>query len=249
MNVSLSQAAAAMNANSRWQEVISENLASSSIPGFKKQEISLAAAQAGLMPNNVSATGAPQFFTIPKPSTSTNFLPGELRFTGNKNDVAIEGKGFFNVQLPNGATAHTRDGEFQVSSTGQLVTKQGYAVLGEGGPIQLDLNNPAPISISATGEVSQGADLKGKLKVTEFDRPELLTQISGGYFTATNPDLKSQPGTSTLKQGYLEGSNISVVGEMANMMTSMRAFEANQRLIQMQDDRLGKTISELGNPN
>jgi flagellar basal body rod protein FlgG len=246
MNVSLYQAAAALNANSRWQDVISSNLASSSVPGFKKQELSVAAIKAGLMPANSS--GLPQFFTVPVANTTTSFVPGELRPTGSNNDLAIEGKGFFSVKLPNGSTVYTRDGEFQTTSKGQLVTKDGYTVVGQTGPIYLDLTNSAPMSISATGEVSQGADLRGTLKIAEFNKPELLTQISGGYFTANNPGLKPKPLASTIRQGYLEGSNTSVVGEMANMMTAMRSFEANQHVIQIQDDRLGKTITDLGNP-
>ncbi len=238
-----------MNANSRWQDVISGNLASSSIPGFKKQELSLAAVRAGLMPSSgLNSANLPQFFTIPKATSSTSFISGDLQPTGNKNDVAIEGKGFFSVQLPNGSNVLTRDGEFQITAKGQLVTKEGYTVMGETGPINLDLTNPAPMSISPIGEVNQGDDLRGKLKITEFAKPELLTQISGAYFAANNPNLKSQPSTSTVRQGYLEGSNTSVVGEMANMMTAMRSFEANQHVIQIQDDRLGKTITDLGNP-
>ncbi len=248
MNVSLFQAASALNANSRWQEVIAENLAASSVPGYRKQELSVAAAQAGLMPAGASVGNAPLSFTIPKAITATSFQPGELKFTGNKNDAAIEGKGFFEVRLPNGSTALTRDGEFQVSAQGQLVTKEGYTVLGDSGPIQLDLNNPAPISISADGDVSQGADAKGKLKLIEFDNPRLLTQINGAYFVADNPSLQAHASTSTLRQGYLEGSNVSVVGEMANLMAAMRTFEANQHVVQIQDDRMSKAISDLGNP-
>lgn len=248
MNVSLSQAAAAMNTNSRWQDVIAQNLASSSIPGFKKSELSIAAVQAGLMPSNgLNSSGSAQFFSTPQSTVTTNFRNGEMRFTGNKTDLAIEGEGFFAVRLPDGSTAHTRDGEFQMNAQSQMVTKEGYAVLGSAGPIQLDRNNPAPVSISATGEISQGADIKGKLKLTEFPKPETLTQISNGYFMS-DPSEIGQDSTATLRQGYLEASNTSVVGEMANLMTAMRTFEANQRLIQMQDERMGKTISELGNP-
>jgi flagellar basal-body rod protein FlgG len=249
MNVSLYQAAAALDANSRWQDVIAGNLSSSSIPGFKKQELSVAAVRAGLMPTNgLNSSNLPQTFTVPKVNTSTSFLPGDLQATGNKNDVAIEGKGFFSVDLPNGATVYTRDGEFQVNSKGQLVTKDGYNVVGDTGSITLDVANPAPMSISASGIVSQGAEQRGKLKVTDFDKPQLLTQISGAYFTANDPKLVSSTSTSTVRQGYLESSNTSVVGEMANMMTAMRSFEANQHIIQIQDDRMGKTITELGNP-
>jgi flagellar basal body rod protein FlgG len=250
MNVSLYQAAAAMNANSRWQDVIADNLASSSVPGFRKQEISIAAVQAGLMPaSGLDATGAPHFFTIPKATTTTSFQAGELKFTGDRGDVALEGPGFFEVRLPDGNLAQTRDGEFHVNAQGQLVTKTGYTVMGDSGPIQLDPNNKTPVTISSTGEISQGADLKGKLKITNFDKPALLTQISGGYFLANNPGLRGTPATATVRQGYLESANTSEVREMSNMITAMRTFEANQRIVQIQDERMGKVISDLGNPS
>ena len=249
MNVSLYQAAAALNANSRWQELISENLASSGVPGYRLQELSVAATQAGLMPTSTANSKAPEFFVLPKPATSTSFQTGEMQYTGDSHNIAIDGKGFLQVQLPNGQTGLTRDGELQVNAQGQFVTKEGYPVIGDGGPIQLDSHNTGPISIAATGEVSQGSDYKGKLKVVDFNRPELLTQISGSYFVAKDKALQSQPTTATLRQGYLEGSNTSTVREMADMMTAMRGFEANQHIIQIQDDRLGKTIADLGNPN
>jgi flagellar basal-body rod protein FlgF len=246
MNVSLYQAAAALNANSRWQEVIAENLASSSVPGFRKQELSFAAVQAGLMPTTqLTSSNSPQSFTIPKATTSTSFLPGDMQYTGDNNNVGIEGKGFFQVKLPNGAKALTRDGEFQVNSKGQLVTKEGYTVLSSGAPVQLDTSNKGPLSISANGDVSQGSDVQGSLNLVDVNKPELLTQISGAYFLANNSAIKTQPATGSLRQGYLEGANTTSVGEMANMMTAMRTFEANQHVIQIQDDRMGKAISEL----
>src|SRR5678810_458413 len=146
MNVSLYQAAAALKANTLWQETIADNLAASSIPGYKKQELSFAAVQAGLTGRSHAAQ--------PRATPVSNFQAGELKFTGVKTDLALEGRGFLVVQLPDGANAYTRDGELHTSSSGELVTKQGFPVLGDSGPIQLDLNNPAPISISATGEVS-----------------------------------------------------------------------------------------------
>ncbi len=247
MNVSLYQAAAALSANSRWQEVIAENLASSSVPGYRKQGLSQAAVQAGLMPaTELTTPNSPQYFSIPKATTNTSFQNGDMQYTGNNNDVGIEGKSFFQVQLPNGTKALTRDGEFQVTAKGKLVTKEGYTVMGEAGPIQLDPNNHDPLAISEGANLSQGADPKGKLKLTDIDHPELLTQVSGAYFLANNPKLHQLAGTGSLRQGYLETSNTSVVGEMANMMTAMRSFEANQHVIQIQDDRLGKVIADLG---
>jgi flagellar basal-body rod protein FlgG len=242
MNVSLYQAAAALKANTLWQETIADNLAASSIPGYKKQELSFAAVQAGLMPSRSNATQ-------PHATPVTNFQAGELKFTGVKTDVALEGRGFLVVQLPDGVNAYTRDGELHTSSSGELVTKQGFPVLGDGGPIQLDLNNPAPVSISSTGEVSQGSDVKGTLKTVEFDDPKQLTAISRGYFVANASSLRPTPSpNTTFHQGYLEGSNVSPTLEMAHLITAMRTYEANQRVIQAQDERMGRAISELGNP-
>jgi flagellar basal-body rod protein FlgG len=245
MNVSLYQAASALTAASRWQEVISENLACAAIPGYKKQELSFATVGAGLLQAQNGTRAA-----LPKAETTTSFQTGEIRQTGVNSDVAIDGPGFFEVQLANGATAYTRDGEFQVNAQGQLLTKQGYAVLGQNGPIQLDRNNRAPLSIAATGEISQGTEVKGRLKVVSIDRPNLLTQISGGCFLAENPAVQvtsiSQP---SLRQGYLEAANTSSMVEMANLIRSMRSFEANQRIIQMQDERMGQAISDLGSPS
>lgn len=242
MNVSLYQAASAMTANARWQEVVSENLAAASIPGYKKQELSFSAVEAG-------ATGGATSPNLLRAQAVTNFQQGEVRQTGVSTDVAIDGKGFFEIQLPNGANAYTRDGEFQFNAQGQLVTKQGYPVIGENGPIQIDRSQSSAISISATGEISQGSELRGKLKVVEFNNPRLLREGSG-YFLADNTELQAtdvqQP---SLRQGFLEAANTSSVLEMANLIRVMRGFEANQRLLQAQDDRMGRAISELGNPN
>jgi flagellar basal body rod protein FlgG len=248
MNVSLYQAASALNAMDRWQETIAANLAASSVPGYKKQDFSFAAIQAGLhaAPANHSS-GATRAVLMSGGSASTNFSPGEIRITNVKSDVAIDGKGFFEVQLANGSSAYTRDGEFHVDSQGQLVTKEGYRVLGDGGPIVLDLNNYTELSISATGEVTQGTDAKGRLRLTEFGNPNALTRLSGGYFLADNPNANAAPSTtSTVRQGALEAANTSTVMEMANLMTAMRTFEANQRMAQIHDDRIAKAIADLG---
>ncbi|HEY3915872.1 MAG TPA: flagellar basal body rod C-terminal domain-containing protein, partial [Verrucomicrobiae bacterium] len=163
-------------------------------------------------------------------------------------------KGFFEVQLPNGSIGLTRDGEFQVNSLGQLVTKEGYQVMGVGPggqpkPVEMDSNNTEPMSISAAGQVNQGSENRAQLLLTEVNKPQLLTQISGGYFLAQNSGLQQGPTNSTVRSGYLESSNSSTVGEMANLMGAMRGFEANQHVVQIQDDRMSKAITELGNPS
>ncbi len=239
MNVSIYQAASTMQAMDRWQEAIAENLAAATVPGYKKQEMSFEASVVGKYP----VSGAPVLMQKGQPAT--NFQPGEFRVTNVKTDVAVDGKAFFEVQLPDGNSAFTRDGEFHISSTGQLVTKEGYTVLGEGGPIQFDLNNHTELSVSPTGEISQGADLKGRLRLTEFADPKALNRISGGYFSAANTEAGPTASTASVRQGVLESANTSVVREMANLMVAMRTFEANQRMAQLHDDRMGRAISDL----
>jgi flagellar basal-body rod protein FlgG len=246
VNVGLYQAASALDANSRWQEVIADNLASGSVPGYKQRQLTLEAVQAGFMSGN--GTNKTATFTVPKGTVSVNFTPGQMKYTGSNSDLAVDGNGLFNVKLPNGMVGLTRDGEFQINARGQLITKEGYQVLGVDGPIQMNLENADPLSVSSNGDISQGSETRGQLKLTDVTQPQMLTQISGGYFVAQNAALLQTPSTSTVREGYLEESNSSAVGEMAGMMTAMRGFEANQHVIQMEDDRMGKTITELGNP-
>lgn len=247
MNVSLYQAAAALNANSRWQDVISGNLAASAVPGFKKQDLSFDALQAGL--TNPLSRMAGTDSLMPKASASTNFQQGTLRPTGDSTDLALEGTGFFEVQMPDGSRAYTRDGEFQIGPQGQLVTKQGYQVLGEGGPIQFDPNNPGPITIAPTGEISQGSDLKGRIKLGQFPDAQQLVSIGSGLFQPQDPSEQPQDCKATVRQGFLENANTSPILEMANLVSAMRTFEANQRVMQLHDERMSKAISELGSPN
>ncbi len=243
MNVSLYQAAAAMNAHARWQELIAENLAASSTPGFKKSDIAFSAVESGkfILPNGQKAT-----YALPSATAVTSFAPGEIKSSPGKMDVAIDGPGMFEIQMADGSMAYTRDGEFQVNTQGQLMTKQGQMVMGQGGPIQLDPKNPGIPVIASGGEISQGADVKGRLHVVEFPDPKVLHAAGGGYFKPNDPGLTprdvAQP---AVRHGFLEMANTSPVTEMASLITVMRSFEANQRVVQIQDERMGKAISEL----
>jgi flagellar basal-body rod protein FlgF len=249
VNISLYQAASAMSANARWQEVISENMAASSVPGYKAQHMSFQAVEAGLMPAGVDSSNRTGW-AMPQSSSATSFAQGDMRYTGLQTDVGIQGSGFFEVQLPNGTLAYTRDGEFQLNPNGNLVTKQGYLVMSDSGPITVDRAANDPISISADGTVSQGPQVRGSLKIVDFTKPELLTPNGAGIYLARDPGLEVATATKpTVRQYYLEQANTNAVTEMANLMTVMRASEANQRVIQMQDEQMGRAISELGNPS
>jgi flagellar basal body rod protein FlgG len=244
MDVSLYQAAAAMNATAHWQDLIADNLAGASMPGARKQEISFSDVQAGLG-SNLPGSEQSSYY-IPSANAVTSFKPGELCSTGNSMDFALEGPGFFTVKLPNGQSAYTRDGEFQLNAKGELVNKEGYPVLGSSGPLQFNPNSSDPITISATGDVSQGGETKGKLQITEFQHPEKLTLAGTGDFQPEGQGAEPVTATSTqVRQGFIEAANMSPTTEMASLITAMRMFESNQKVLQMQSDRMSKIITEL----
>ena len=247
MNISLYQAASAMNNATRWQDTVAENLAASSIPGYKKQELSFEAIQSGLYPVGRGPDGRSPAMLLPSAVPTTRFDQGELRRSDSPTHLALQGDGFFQVQLPTGDLAYTRDGEFSTNAQGELVTKDGYPVMGENGPIQIDLRQGGPVTIAANGDVMQGAAIRGKILLTEFNDPQKLSRLSAGYFADNDPGRNARPATQTeVRQGFLEGANTSSVLEMANLLTAMRTFESNQRLIQLHDERASKAIQELG---
>jgi flagellar basal body rod protein FlgG len=243
MDVSLYSAAAAMNATERWQDMVADNLSSASIPGARQQQISFSAVQAGMSSAGGDSSG--NRIVIPFAGASTNFSQGELKATGDNLDMALEGPGFFTVQMPDGSKAYTRDGEFKINGQGHLTTKQGYPVLSNSGPLTFDPGNSAPINISADGQASQGPDVKGKLAVTEFGKLSALSMSSSGYFRANAQALPAAATATNVRQGFVEESNASPTLAMASLLTSMRMFESNQKVMQMQSDRMTKTITEL----
>ena len=125
------------------------------------------------------------------------------------------------------------------------MTKQGYQVVGDNGAVQLDPSSGAAVSISPSGEVTQGGESKGKIQLMDFTQTSELQSLGDGYFQAgTQQAIPSQ--TSQLRQGFLEAVNTSPTTEMASLMNAMRMFEANQKVMTMQDDRMGRVISDLG---
>jgi flagellar basal body rod protein FlgG len=244
MNVSLYQAASAMNTNAKWQEVIMENLAQSNMPGYKRLEIAVGSFAGGTMdtPNGAN-------YSMPKTRTATDFAQGEINPTGVPTNLALDGQGFFEVQANGGTLGYTRDGQFHINTEGKLVTKNDMPVMGETGPVQSDPKNHAPITISPSGEITQGKDRIGKLKVVQFNDPQLLTRVGGGFYL--NESGKAQPRTPdkvSIQQGCLENANTSPVAEMAKLIIAMRTTESGQKSVQLADERMSKAINDLGNP-
>ena len=232
-----------MNATERWQDLIAENISMAGVPGAHARAMSFTAVQAG----QAGVGGQP--FVMPRTNTSTDFTQGELRGTGNPMDCALDGPGFFTVQMPDGSKGYTRDGGFTVDKSGQLVTIKGMPVLSDGGPVQSDPASKLHLTISSDGTISQG-DIKGKLALAQFSKPQNLTPRGGGIFTNDNPAVKPLPAADTkVRAGFAENSNVSPTIAMATMITAMRMFESNQKVLQMGSERMSKSITELSGTN
>ncbi len=177
---------------------------------------------------------------------------GPVAVTNNSLDVAIQGKGYFQVLLPSGTTAYTRDGTLTLSPQGQIVTSQGYTVQ----PGINIPNNALSVTINASGQVSvtldgqTNATVQGQLTLANFPNEAgleaegnnlfLQTASSGAPIVAT----PASPGFGSILQGYLEGSNVNVVSEITNLISAQRAYEMNSKVIQTTDNMM-QTTSQL----
>lgn len=170
---------------------------------------------------------------------------GALVDTGNSTDLGIEGKGFFTVESPDGEQLYTRDGSFNIDAEGNLLNGEGYAVLGEGGPITID--EPGDLVVSADGTVKVGDNEIDKLQLIEFEDPTSLVpkKVGGNYFT--DPEGTGQPATETkVTQGRLEKSNVDLVKEVSEMISIARIYESSQKLVQVNDELLDKAVNQVG---
>jgi flagellar basal-body rod protein FlgG len=178
---------------------------------------------------------------------------GSLQSTDNALDLALQGKGYFQVTLPSGETAYTRDGSFQLSPTGQIVTHDGFTVVG-GGTIPTDA---VSITINPQGQVFYKQDgnvtpaQAGQLQVAIFPNEAGLDAIGNNLLLETpasgtasigNPGAT---GYGTILQGFLESSNVNVVSEITNLISAQRAYEMNSKVVSAADE-MSSTLSRLG---
>lgn len=175
-------------------------------------------------------------------SSRTSTAQGALKMTGNQFDMALDdnGKGFFTIQGKEGIS-FTRNGSFRLGTDGCLVTSDGSKVLGQNGPIKI---SGSEFQVTNEGVVKVGEKEIDKFLITEFTDESALRKDGDSQFKASSGFRVSN--NFQLKQGYLEMSNVNAVKEMVDMMKTMRAFEANQKILQTQDQALKKTVSEIG---
>jgi len=183
-------------------------------------------------------------------ATWIDFSSGAMERTGNATDVAINGKGFFAVQTPNGER-YTRNGSFQIDNTGQLVNSEGHPVLGENGPIQFQPNDVS-IKISGDGTVSVAVagnpgqeSLRGKLRMVGFDNPAMLQKDGVGTFALKNGATPIPDTQSKFLQGSIEKSNVRSVVEMTRMIEITRTYTHVANLMQQQSDMRRSAVEKL----
>lgn len=183
--------------------------------------------------------------------TYTDFTQGFLKQTGNPLDVAIEGKGFFEVLTPEGVRL-TRAGDFSLDAEGRIVTKQGFPVLKDGG-LGADPNsrtiktNGQKVSVSSTGEIFGGNENLGKLSLLNVSNKESLQKTGNGMFAFRenmNPNITVAT-EITVHQGAIEASNVNTVREMTDMISANRTFESTQKAIQAYDEMHKKLVTEV----
>lgn len=239
-------------------DVISNNLANVSTNGFKSSR----AVFEDLLYQTIRQPGAQSSQTTQIPSgltlgtgahpvaTERLFTQGTLQQTQNPLDLAVNGSGFFQIQMPDGTLAYTRDGSFQQDNTGQVVTSSGYPV----SPSIIVPQNALTISVSRDGIVT--VTTPGAATPTQIGTIQLATFINQGGLQsvgenlyvetassgAPTPNTPGLNGTGLLNQGYVETSNVNVAEELVSMIQAQRAYEINSKVVSTSDDMLSRLV-------
>lgn len=235
-----------MTRETKRLDIVSNNLANASTTAFKSDGAVCGTFKKTL--NDVIVSGSRidvANYTPDVVNTYTNFTQGSLYSTGNATDLAIsnDNNAFFTVEDNNGNRFYTRDGAFVIDKDNFLVTAQGYKVLGTDGYINIEDNE---FGISVSGQVSNNSnEILGNLLITSFENPETLNKIGNNLIEASNESV-TRDFEGEVQQSYLEMSNVNTVSEMVNMIAISRAYEANQKVLQSQDEILGKAVSDVG---
>lgn len=230
MNVGLYTSITGKMARSQNQEIIARNLANVNTIGFKKN--------------------FPAFSTFLKDAGSINgtsiskvgidYGQGSLQPTGNTLDIAIHGAGFFTMETEKGLR-YTRNGHFMLNKDRQIINEQGWILLGIGGPLQLP-RDAQDIQIDAKGGIIVDGAKIGDIKITDLPDKEDLKEAGASAFVSSSGSKGVDATDYEIQQGFLEGSNVSVITEMVNLIVNMRSFDSNNRVTNTIDDTLQQLI-------
>jgi flagellar basal-body rod protein FlgG len=253
-NAALHVARTGLDAQNERMRVIANNLANVNTTGFKRDRAqfetlayqSITAPGAPSSDQNKYATGLNLGSGVQVMGTARIDTQGSMQTTGNALDLAIQGNGFFQILRPDGTTAYSRDGNFNLSAEGTIVTADGM-------PLQPQIQIPdgaQSITIAADGTVSatiQGqteASVIGKIQIARFVNPAGLQAAGGNLLVETAASGAAQAGDAgidgrgTIQQGNLEASNVNIVEELVDMIETQRAYEVNSKMIKATDEML-----------
>lgn len=245
-----------MLANTKQMDVVSNNLANVNTNAYKRDnviyesfpEMMVKRINDSKSTHNPSGRVGGMHLGNDVGEVFTYHTKGQLVKTDGSLDMAIADSesAFFTIAVPlddgNFVQRYTRDGAFVLNANGQLVTKEGYFVMGEGGIITLASED---ISILDDGTILESGQAINRLLISDFENTDTLRKI-GDNLIETTGATQNQQFSGVVKQGYIEQSNVNVINEMVNMITVMRAYEANQKVLQAQDEALEKAVNEVG---
>ncbi len=224
------------------QEVLANNLANLSTPGFKRDDIAIAptASDAGLTLPAAARVNAIGSMPVVE---WTDFSQGALHQTGRDLDIALNGPGFLVVDTPNGQR-YTRAGVLEIGQNGTIVTASGLPVVGDNGAMRV--TGRGPITIDASGEIREGGAQIGTLRLVDFQDPQRLVKEGDGLFAAPI-GLEPVPTQSTSVVSHaLEDANVNTVRTMVSMIGLLRTYEATQRALQAINQTNQQATGEIG---
>jgi flagellar basal-body rod protein FlgF len=224
------------------QDQIANNLANINTTGFKQGNTFVKAFQKYLTNDQRQPFANSEIKTD---ESYVDYSAGAMVKTDSRLDLYIQGNGFLTVMTPSGIR-YTRNGNLSMDSEGFIVTGDGSKVMGKEGYIKIDKRYP--VLISENGEILQEGMSKGMLRISDFTQPYKLLREGNSYFRP--PSLEgSTVGLSTnfsIKQGYLEASNVNTIQNMVSMISTYRNFEADQKALYAQDETLDRAVNQVG---
>lgn len=245
----ISIANSGLAANQKWLDTISSNISNMQTMGYKKESAQFSNL---IATNNINNAISQQGIGVSLENTYTDFKNGDVQTTNQPYDFAIQGKGFFEVEQPDGSLAYTRIGQFHVNAEGQLALANGQV-------LTADIRIPADVervNLAADGTLSgkvigTGEELElGKIELVNFNNDSQLKKMGNGLYLPTQ--LSGEPqydemnteGMGTVLQGHLEMSNVDLVSEISNLIMAQRAYQLNARVLQA-GDQIMETINNL----
>ena len=232
-------------ASYRAMDVIANNIANASTPGYKRESAKFEeyVAQMPLGEGQAANQASSQQVSFVKDAGITRDTgQGPLGQTGNPFDLALNGKGFFVVQTPQGPR-YTRDGHFSLDANGQIVNSSGYVLQGDGGAITITPDD-GDIRIAPDGTVSGRTGQLAKVRVADFGNEDAMVKEGANLYSTTQTAVTPQ--VVDIRQGALESSNVQPVLEISRMIEVMRAYEATSTLSKNQQDMRTDAIGKLG---